>query len=359
MGPKKTAHRNPVSVSQQPPPVVLSASLRTTDTEKHATSKSLYGDHKARVSSNVQNIHDRIRLSAYKSILGTLSGKRVLHLGCGMGLISMLVARGNAKQVVAVDSSAIVDCSNVVAQQNKLANIQFLRGKIQEVIPVPSSESEKFDIVLCEWNGAFLTNDSILDDLLYCRDYLLAHGGLICPDRSSMHVVGISDFKYYDESVNFWDDVYGFQMRSMKKMVLQEASTCHIPSSCILTTAGLVHTVDIHTLSADKKAFSSTFVIKVSKKGTVHYLTFFVDATFTNPQDTGANFALGFNPGGSSTWTEVSVPLSEAIPVNAMDVLQGTVKVSPRTRLTEIEVSVTCVNGIGSFNSSGKYVYLY
>lgn len=338
--------------------LVLNDSLLATETEKHATSKSLYGDNKARISSNVGAIHDRMRISAYSNIMQSLKGKSVLHLGCGMGLISMIAARALASHVVAVDTSAIVDAATVVAKENKLDNITFLRGKIQDV--VGSLPVKKFDIVLCEWMGSFVTNDEMLEELIYCRDNLLAAGGLICPDKSNLHVVGISDYNYYFDSVEYWDNVYGFTMKPMKKLVLEEVSTCHIPRKCIATNSCLVHTVDVSKLDMEKdRAFTTKFSIQASTKTTIHFLTFYVDATFENPQDTGANFVLGFNPGGANAWTEVSVPLATHIPVNPKDVITGEVKVTPTAKHTVVEVSAECKGSVSHVETSGKYVYTF
>lgn len=347
--PPKSANRRPVG------PVIRSESLLATETEKHATSKSLYGDHKARISTNVSSIHDRIRIKAFQSILNSLKGKNVLHLGCGVGILSMMAARAMAKHVVAVDSSAIVDAVTVVAEQNRLSNITFLRGSIKELkLPV-----ERFDIVICEWMGAFLTNEKMLDDLIYCRDNLLNEGGVICPDRSSLHVVGITDYQYYFDSVEYWENVYGFRMEPMKKLVLEEASTCHIPKHCIATNSCLVHAVDIAKLDLDKRGYTSNFTIQANKKATLHFLTFYIDCMFNNPVDPGANFVIGFNPGRNNTWTEVSVMLTEAIPVNCGDSIKGTISVEVKEKVTVIKVTASTESTAGNTSTSGQYIYSY
>jgi type I protein arginine methyltransferase len=349
MPPKSATRRVPTG------PVIRSESLLATETEKHATSKSLYGDHKARISSNVSAIHDRVRIKAFQSILNSLKGKNVLHLGCGVGILSMMAARAMAKHVVAVDSSAIVEAVTIVAQQNSLDNITFLRGSIKELtLPV-----EKFDVVICEWMGAFLTNEKTVEDLIYCRDHLLSEGGVICPDRSSMHVVGITDYNYYFDSVEYWENVYGFNMTPMKKLVLEEASACHIPKHCIVTNSCLVHSVNIRELDMNQRGYTAPYTIQASKKATLHFLTFYIDCTFNNPVDPGANFVIGFNPGRHNTWTEVSVMLTEAIPVNAGDVVKGTVSVEVTEKATYITVSADCDSAAGKTSTSGKYIYSF
>lgn len=364
-----------VTKGQTLAPLVLNESLLATDTEKHATSKSLYGDHKARISSNTGAIHDRVRMNAYKNIFPSLRGKTVLHLGCGMGLVSMMMGRAAAKQVVAVDNSAIVDCAAIVAEQNKIANVQFLRGTVEELVASKQMPVEKFDVILCEWIGSFLTNESILKDLLYSRDNLLVAGGqvvnaaegaeankpAICPDRSSIHVVGISDFPYYQDTVEYWDNVYGFKMSAMKRLVLEEASTGTINRNSVLTTSCLAHTVDVMTLTEEqRKSYSFNYSLRAEKKGIVNYLTFFVDCRFNNPIDPGASFVIGFNAGTQANpWTEVSIPLQDTLPVMPKDTISGTVTVTNKDKVTQIELTAVCEGANASVETKGTYYYTF
>jgi protein arginine N-methyltransferase 1 len=351
-------------------PVVRSDSLLCTEEEMQATSKSMYGDHKARVSSNVQHIHDRVRIQAYSNaIQSCMKGKNVLHLGCGMGLITMIAARSMAKLVVGLDTSEIIKHSTKVAADNKLTNLTFLQGKASEVkFPV-----EKFDVIICEWMGAFLTNDSIIKELLYCKKHHLVEGGIVCPDSSSLHITGISDYQYHHDSTNYWDNVYGFSMQAMKPLVMKEASSCHIPKQCLAMNTCMVHSVDFNTIAkaydaattdAERDAalsYKAPFTIKANRKTTIHFLTFYMDCIFNNPVDPGANFAIGFTPGGRNTFLEVSVPLADFIPVNAGDKITGEIYVRPSTKPGTILIDVTANSNsaVAAISTSGSYNFTY
>ena len=348
--------------------VVRSQNLLATDDELGATSKSLYGDHKARISSNVHHIHDRVRFQSYgAAIQNCMKGKTVLHLGCGMGLLTMMAARAMAKHVVGVDTSAIVKPAAKIAEANKLTNLTFVQGKAEEAkLPI-----EKFDVIMCEWMGAFLINEPILKELLYCQQHYLAEGGIVCPDSSSIHVVGITDYPYYHDTCDYWDNVYGFNMKAMKPLVMQEASCCSIPKQCIATNSYLAHNVNIEALAKkyiaattpEEKAavfsFSANFVIKASKKCTVHFITFYIDCVFNNPSDPGANFVIGFHPGGRNTFTEVSVPLNEFLPVNAGDEITGSFSVRPSQKpgTTLLDVTARIDNAVTKIETTGSYNY--
>ncbi|CAJ1015924.1 Methyltransferase domain containing protein, putative [Leishmania lindenbergi] len=377
--------------------VVLTESLLATEAEKNATSKSLYGDSAARISSNISTIHDHQRLRAYEVIFRNVRGKTLLHLGCGMGLYSMLAARGMAKMVIGIDSSAIVDAARVVAEQNGLKNIQFIRGRLCEALHQLPSDM-KFDYVLCEWMGPLLLNERVLTDALYARDHLLTESGALCPNRASLHVVAVSDYAFRLDTEDFWSNVYGFQMEPMKELVRQEVEMCAIPGSNIVSAPCLAHTIHMDTLegltaeetatyeaqanqaaairdneeenpvehcwvpaAVAQKGYEAAFTLSIARSATVHYLTFYLDAAFTSKTNPGANFVLAVRPGGQNNWTEVSVGLREPLPVNAGEKIQGTVRVyTPADKggkVTVVEVTAKTAGQVAAIETFGTYYY--
>lgn len=385
------------SCSANPSKVVLTESLLATDAEKSATSKSLYGDSAARISSNISMIHDHQRLRAYEVIFRNVRGKTLLHLGCGMGLYTMLAARGMAKMVIGVDSSAIVDAARVVAEQNGLKNILFIRGRLCDVLhQLPAGV--KFDYVLCEWMGPLLLNERVLTDALYARDHLLTASGALCPNRASLHVVAVSDYSFRLDTEDFWSNVYGFQMEPMKELVRQEVEMCAIPGSNIVSAPCLAHTVHMDTLegltaeetatyeaqanqaaasrdneeenpvehrwvptAVAQRGYEAAFTLSITRNATVHYLTFYLDAAFTSKTNPGANFVLAVRPGGENNWTEVSVGLREPLPVNVGEKIQGTLRIHTPAdkggKITVVEVTAKTAGQVAAIETSGTYYY--
>jgi type I protein arginine methyltransferase len=43
-----------------------------------------------------------------------------------------------------------------------------------------------------------------------------------CASQASIYLTGIEDAKYKDEKIHFWDDVYGFNMSTVKTAALSE-----------------------------------------------------------------------------------------------------------------------------------------
>lgn len=60
-----------------------------------------------------------------------------------------------------------------------------------------SIPQEKVDVIVSEWMGYFLLFEGMLDSVMYARDKHLAKGGLLLPNRCSMHLVGIDDKRMY------------------------------------------------------------------------------------------------------------------------------------------------------------------
>lgn len=364
-------------------PVVLNESLLATDTERSHTSKSMYGDHKARVSSNVYALSDNVKNSAFMSVLKRCAkGKSVLHLGCGIGLWAMTAARAEASSVVAVDTSAIVDSARVVAQMNNFGDkITFLHGKVRD--GSAKLPREKFDIILCDWVGAMCTNDALYREFMFCAENHLAEGGILCPNVTSLNVAAINDYQYYQDTVHFWDNVYGFTMKPMQPLVTSEPTTGAIPKGHFATTVckvaqwnaaevlaraeakALVVPSGSTTFPAEDAAYtplatlSGPFRLNVQRKATLHFLTFFVDCGFVNPKDKESNFNIGFTLGGRNSWSEVSAFLPEPIPVFAGDAVEGTVTVVPKGTHTELTLHVTCKNVLVDHNSTSVHRFQY
>jgi protein arginine N-methyltransferase 1 len=385
---------------------VANESLLATETEREATSASLYNDHKARISSNLASVRDRVRNSAYASATSnSFPGKTVLHIGCGMGLHAMMAARGGAKLVVGVDSSSIVHTATELAKQNNLTNIHFVQGRftaddtakpIGE--PVDAAEKEKqvaaqqairdhkppvlpldkFDVIFCEWMGSFITNDEHFAEFEYAVKHHLAPGGIVCPDRAQLHAVGLSDFNYRSEMLDYWDNVYGFSMRPMRPLVLHEATTGHIPRECIATKPSPVHHVDLSRsklqallASPDATAvsvaldslrrYTADFKLTVGSKCTMHFITFYLSASFTDAEHPRGNFILPFALGERNSFTEVSLMLPTPIPVFQNDVISGTLQVNPvKHQHTELLLTVRCNNAaIPNWETTEKYLFQY
>ena len=62
----------------------------------------------------------------------------------------------------------------------------------------------------------------MLDTVIYARDKWLKPDGLMFPDKASMWITAIEDRDYKEEKINWWDNVYGFDMSHIRNVALNE-----------------------------------------------------------------------------------------------------------------------------------------
>ncbi|KAJ8895999.1 hypothetical protein PR048_001340, partial [Dryococelus australis] len=151
----------------------------------------------------------------------SFQGKTVLDIGCGTGILSMFAAKAGAARVIGIECSNIVDYAVQIVSDNNLQNVvTIVKGKVEEV-ELPDGIKD-VDIIISEWMGYCLFYESMLDTVLYARDKWLKPDGLLFPDRATLFITGIEDRQYKDEKINWWDDVYGFDMQAIRKVAISE-----------------------------------------------------------------------------------------------------------------------------------------
>ena len=80
----------------------------------------------------------------------------------------------------------------------------------------------KVDIIISEWMGYFLLYESMLDSVIVARDRWLKRGGLMFPDKCTLYLAGIEDTEYRENKIDFWDNIHGISMPSIKRYALKE-----------------------------------------------------------------------------------------------------------------------------------------
>lgn len=187
------------------------------------TAADYYADSYSHFGIHEEMLKDEVRTNTYmNSILHNahiFKDKIVLDVGCGTGILSLFAAKAGASKVFGVDMSAIAESAKQIVLDNQYQDkVTIIRGKIEEIeLPV-----KKVDIIISEWMGYFLLYESMLDTVIFARDKWLKPGGLIFPDKASLYMVSIEDAEYKSDKIDWWENVYGFNMECIGKTALME-----------------------------------------------------------------------------------------------------------------------------------------
>ncbi len=158
--------------------------------------------------------------------------------------------------------------------------VTIIKGKVEEVDLLKDYGVDKVDIIISEWMGYMLLYESMLDTVLYARDRWLREGGLLLPNKVSLHVVGIEDEVYKRNKYSFWDNVYGIDMKSMKRGALAEALVDRIDVDQICTNVMCFWEADIATVKKEDLDFAHEYSLSMVRNDSLHALAVWFDAKF-------------------------------------------------------------------------------
>jgi histone-arginine methyltransferase CARM1 len=160
---------------------------------------------------------DYVRTGTYqKSMISNsvdFTGKVVLDVGTGSGILAFFAAQAGAIKVYAVDASDSVLVAEKLVNANGLSDkIQLIKGKIEE-IELP----EKVDIIVSEPIGFLLVHERMLESYVTARDRFLKPGGLMMPTTGSIVLCPFTDDVIYKEHcarAAFWEtnNFYGIDL---------------------------------------------------------------------------------------------------------------------------------------------------
>ncbi|EDW83116.1 uncharacterized protein Dwil_GK22483 [Drosophila willistoni] len=291
-----------------------------------------YFDAFARLEMQELLLKDSVRMLAYRKAIWSnkklFKDKIVMDVGCGTGILALFAAEAGASKVIAVECSGLAETAKEVVKANNKENIvMVVKGTIEEM-ELPK-EIKQVDLIMAEWMGHGLYMESMFHSVLQARDKWLKPGGHILPNLAKLYVAGITD-RHYATNLNFWNNVEGFDMTSIRRTVAHEAVVDCVTIQQLMTEECHVHTQDMNTAKNETLNFHSNLRLKVLKTGVIDAIVVYFDVSFLVSEMTESTAGFSTSPKAPWThWEQTLLHLDKPLHVASQEIVTGVFGVVP------------------------------
>lgn len=215
-------------------------------------------------------LQDQVRTEAYQNAIlknpHLFKDKIVMDIGCGTGILSLFAAKAGALKVIAIDASNVHKEAREIVELNGFGHvITVVHGKVEDLIlnnQLPLKIGEKVNVVISEWMGYALFFETMLPSVMKVRDLFMDHSeGTMWPNKCSILLEGASD-----DRLDYWSDVYGFDMGPMRRRVIhelcKEASVEVVPDENVNTDRVMIQAWDLNSCVDKDLDFDVPFLLK-------------------------------------------------------------------------------------------------
>ncbi|KAL1060291.1 hypothetical protein V6Z11_1Z109900 [Gossypium hirsutum] len=301
------------------------------DGEDDKTSADYCFDSYSHFGIHEEMLKDVVRTKTYQNVIYRnkflFQNKVVLDVGAGTGILSLFCAKAGAAHVYAVECSHMADMAKQIVETNGLPDVvTVLKGKIEEIeLPVA-----KVDIIISEWMGYFLLFENMLNTVLYARDKWLVDDEVVLPDEASLYLTAIEDADYKDDKIEFWNNVYGFDMSCIKKQAMMEPFVDTVDQKQIVTNCHLLKTMDISKMVPGDASFTASFKLIAERDDYIHAFVAYFDVSFTK-----CHKLMGFSTGPRSRathWKQTVLYLEDVLTICEGETIIGSMTVAPNKK---------------------------
>lgn len=221
---------------------------------------------------------DDVRRLAYEKALQEVitPGCRVLDLGCGLGIFTLIACRLGAGHVDAIESNACLEVARQVIRDNGFGDrVHFFQGRSQDFRPeVP------VDVVIADLRGVLPMAGQHLPSIEDARRRLLRPGGVLIPSRDRLWAAVVEDAELYGRQVSPWQEGgLDFDFSAAQRLTVNGWCKGRVEAQQVLTPATCWAEIDYGDC-ADPNV-RGDFEVEVSRDGTAHGMVVWFDTELT------------------------------------------------------------------------------
>ena len=273
------------------------------------------------------NINERIITLSFKAAIEINSdlffNKTVLDINSGIGLNSLIAAKSGAKKIYSLEpNETLSKYQKEIVKHNFYENIITVISC--DIYNFKYPENKKVDIIICNWMGYFLLQNSFIKQVIYARDnFLKENNGLIFPDKATLYISALEDQKYKEEKFSYWNNVYGVDMSCITNISFTSPLIDSFNKDTIISTICPIYTIDIYNVKEEDLNFSNEYELIFIKNDYMSGLASWFDVEFSNVPNQIKFTTSPFNQ--LTKWKHTIFYKENDVIVNKGDSLKGSI----------------------------------
>lgn len=270
-------------------------------------------------------VADRIRLEQFQAAIAkTMNpGDRVADLGCGSGILGLLCLQAGADQVYAIDSTAMLEVARETFSRAGWAErATFIRGHSQRVeLPEP------VDLVICDHVGYFGFDYNIVPTLQDARRRFLKSGGVLIPARIRLQLGAVESENCRNKAEGWRAAGVPAEFHWLRQHGINTKQAVELPPEALFGPPAELGDIDLCADNPD--FFSWTAEIRIERDGLMHGLAGWFDCKLAEGMWM-TNSPLAER---RINRPQAFLPIDEAVPVRAGDVVKARIMARPADHL--------------------------
>ena len=194
-------------------------------------------------------IADTVRMRAYTSALraAVKPGDIVVDIGTGTGIFALLACQYGASRVYAIEPNDNIQIARKLARENGFQDrIEFIQDLSTRI-----SLAEKADVIISDLRGLLPLLQRHIPVLADARKRLLKPGGILIPQRDSLHVCVVEAPELYKDFSDPWErNPYGLNLEIPRDVTVNTWSYGKVKAEQMLTRAQCWAELDYSRLEA-------------------------------------------------------------------------------------------------------------